>query len=424
MPIHIKTLEIENIKRVQAVTLEPSPAGLTVIGGRNAQGKTSVLDAIAWALGGDRYRPENAQRQGANTNPHLKLTLSNGLTVERKGKNSSLTVTDPSGKRHGQQLLNSFVESFALDLPKFMAQSDREKADTLLRIIGVGPQLAELDRQHATLYADRLYTGQIQKKKAAYAETLPFVPNTPDEEVSAFELIQQQQTILARNAENQRLRSRRDRLAQECEALREQIDLLTDQLSLKEMELEAASKAAADLVDESTAELEENLRQIDLINQNVRTNRAKAAAQKEADDLDTEYRRLNGELFKVDEKRKALLEGANLPLPELEVAGDKLFYKGQPWANMSGAEHLIVSTAIVRRLNPECGFVLLDKLEQMDRETLEDFGKWLEQEGLQAIATRVSTGDECSIIIQDGMASAPAPRPVPVNPNAWQKGAF
>ena len=27
---------------------------------------------------------------------------------------------------------------------------------------------------------------------------------------------------------------------------------------------------------------------------------------------------------------------------------------------------------------------------------------WLEAEGLQAIATRVSTGEECSIIIEDG----------------------
>lgn len=69
---------------------------------------------------------------------------------------------------------------------------------------------------------------------------------------------------------------------------------------------------------------------------------------------------------------------------------------------MSGSDRLKVSTAIVRKLNPKCGFVLLDKLEQMDIQTLNEFGQWLEQEGLQAIATRVSTGDECSIIIEDG----------------------
>ena len=46
--------------------------------------------------------------------------------------------------------------------------------------------------------------------------------------------------------------------------------------------------------------------------------------------------------------------------------------------------------------------MLLDKLEQMDMDTLKEFGMWLEAEGLQAIATRVSTGEECSIIIEDG----------------------
>lgn len=44
----------------------------------------------------------------------------------------------------------------------------------------------------------------------------------------------------------------------------------------------------------------------------------------------------------------------------------------------------------------------MDKLEQMDVTTLNEFGQWLEKEGLQVIATRVSTGDECSIIIEDG----------------------
>ena len=64
-------------------------------------------------------------------------------------------------------------------------------------------------------------------------------------------------------------------------------------------------------------------------------------------------------------------------------------YKGQKWDNMSGSEQLKVATAIVRKLNPNCGFVLIDKLEQMDVNTLKEFGQWIENEGLQAIATRV-----------------------------------
>ena len=140
----INQLEIENVKRIKAVKVEPAEDGLTIIGGNNNQGKTSVLDAIAWALGGDRYRPSQAVREGSMVPPNLHIVMSNGLVVERKGKNSDLKVTDPTGKKGGQQLLNEFVNQLALDLPKFMEASGKEKANTLLQIIGVGDQLAAL----------------------------------------------------------------------------------------------------------------------------------------------------------------------------------------------------------------------------------------------------------------------------------------
>lgn len=118
-PITITSLELENIKRIKAVQIIPEKSGLTIIGGKNNQGKTSVLDAIMWLLGGDRYRPSQARRDGSAVPPYGKLNLSNGLVVERKGKNSDLKVTDPTGNRAGQQLLNEFISQFALDLPKF-----------------------------------------------------------------------------------------------------------------------------------------------------------------------------------------------------------------------------------------------------------------------------------------------------------------
>ena len=103
----ITSLELENIKRIKAVQISPTETGLTVIGGRNGQGKTSVLDAIMWILGGERYRPSEPKREGSVTPPYGKITLSNGLIVERKGKNSDLKVIDPSGK--GGQTMTSIA---------------------------------------------------------------------------------------------------------------------------------------------------------------------------------------------------------------------------------------------------------------------------------------------------------------------------
>lgn len=90
MAVKINELQIENVKRIKAVKLEPTANGLTIVGGRNNQGKTSVLDSIAWALGGDRFKPSQADREGSVVKPYLKVKLSNGIIVERAGKNSSL----------------------------------------------------------------------------------------------------------------------------------------------------------------------------------------------------------------------------------------------------------------------------------------------------------------------------------------------
>lgn len=438
MSVKITALEAENVKRIKAVALTPSPTGLTLVGGNNNQGKTSVLDALAWALGGERFRPDAAQRDGAIAPAHLKVTLSNGVVVERKGKNASLTVTDPTGRRSGQQLLNAFVEPLALDLPRFMDASDKEKADILLRIIGIGAELHTRDLEIKGLYDKRTFTGQLAAQKKHFAEELISYPEAPDEPVSASELIRQQQDILARNGENQRLRAQYAELEQqvqqcvdELKRTRERIatlQQLADELDAKHTKLfnqrETARKTVSQLQDESTAELEASIRDIEETNRKVRANLEKSRAEDEAAQYASEYDRLTESIQQKRADRMALLNGADLPLPGLSVEDGVLTYKGKHWRDMSGSDQLRVAAAIVRRLNPDCGFVLLDKLEQMDMTTLQEFSAWLEAEGLQAIATRVSTGSECQIIIEDGMVKDAVPPEEKPQPRSWTKGAF
>jgi predicted ATP-dependent endonuclease of OLD family len=421
MSVKINTLEIENVKRVKAVTLEPSANGLTILGGNNGQGKTSVLDAICWAVGGAKFKPTSAARDGAYTDPHIKITLSNGLVVERAGKNSALKVLDPAGNKAGQALLDSFISELALDLPKFLNASDKDKADTLLRIIGVGEQLTAFEQDERRLYDKRHAIGQIADQKKKYAEEMPGWDGVPEEPVSASELILQQQEILRKNAENQRLRTERDRCEDALVKAQMALQEAKQALAKADYDVRQARKSAEDLHDESTAEIERSIAQIDEINAKVRDNIAKAKAKQEAAALSKQYDDLTTEIECIRTARFELLRSAALPLPGLSVEDGKLLYNGKAWDCMSGAEQLIVATAIVRKLKPDCGFVLLDKLEQMDVQTLADFGAWLEVEGLQAIATRVSTGDECSVIIEDGYIAGSTP-PAPADPPRYVPG--
>ena len=341
MSVTITALEAENVKRIKAVALTPAPTGLTLVGGNNNQGKTSVLDALAWALGGDRFRPNAAQRDGAVAPAHLKVTLSNGVIVERKGKNSTLTVTDPTGRRSGQQLLNAFIEPLALDLPRFMEASDKEKADILLRIIGIGTELHVRDMEIKALYDKRTFTGQLAQQKKHFAEELISYPDAPEEPVSASDLIRQQQEILARNGENQRLRtqyaeleSQEQRCVAELKRTRERIaelEQLYQELDAKHTKLfnqrKNAEKTVAQLQDESTAELEASIRGIEETNQKVRANLEKARAEDEAAQYASDYDKLTEAITQKRADRMALLNGADLPLPELSVEDGALTYK-------------------------------------------------------------------------------------------------
>ena len=227
--------------------------------------------------------------------------------------------------------------------------------------------------------------------------------------MSISDLIQQQQAILAKNGENARKRQNVTVIQQNYDFKQQEVDELKKKLRVAEQQLDQltedlqiAQTDAMDLHDESTAEIEENIARIDENNRRVRANLDKDKAEEDAKQQREQYNQLTNEIEAVRQQKTDLLTNADLPLEGLSVDDGKLLYQGQEWDNMSGSQQLMVATAIVRKLKPECGFVLIDKLEQMDQITLEQFGAWLEQEGLQAIATRVSTGEECAVIIEDG----------------------
>ena len=289
----------------------------------------------------------------------------------------------------------------------------------------MGDELFRLEKTENELYNRRHAFGQIADQKKKFADEQPYFADAPKELISASELIRQQQEILARNGENQRLRQHQEALLKEeseiiaaiCETENRLKDLQSKKNELAE-KINLSMKTTAELVDESTEELERNIENIELINTRVRANMAKEMAEEEAKKYKADYDDMTDEIESVRREKIDLLNRADLPLPGLSVEAGELLYKGKKWDCMSGSEQLKVATAIVRKLKPQCGFVLIDKLEQMDMDSMNDFGAWLEAEGLQAIATRVSTGGECSIIIEDGIAVEPDEIP------AFQKGVF
>lgn len=429
--VKIACLQFENVKRVQAVQIVCEPTGLTLIGGRNGQGKTSVLDGIMWTLGGDRFKPTNPNHKDRDKDRDAEthIELSNGITVERKGKNGALRVMGPNGKG-GQSLLNEFVNTFALNLPKFMQVSGTEKARMLLDVFpDLGRQLDDLNAEMKMRFDERHALGVIASRKQKHAESLDYYPDVPKEPLSGQKMAKRMQEALAQNARNDALRHDATRAGENVEACEhrermtaKRVEELKAALADAEAEqakaagdlkrakqsLAAARATAQDLEDEDATAIEQELAEIEDINAKVRQNQQKAEAEADAEDLQDQYQNMTIELDAIRAKRIRLLSEVDMPLDGLSIneEGD-LVFNGQTWDGMSGSEQLRVATAICAAVKPECGFVLLDKLEAMDIDTLFDFNDWLRDRGLQGIGTRVSTGDECAIVIEDGMVSTP-----------------
>lgn len=413
--VKITRLELQNVKRVRAVALSPRPEGLTVIGGRNAQGKTSVLDGIAYALGGEKFRPSSLQNSDGMAPARMEVELSNGLRVVREGKNAALKVTDPTGRKAGQRLLDSFVSELAIDLPKFLGSPSAQKAKTLLQCLGIEDRLKQLDDEERKWYDERTLAGREADRKAKYAAELPEYPDAPEEPLSGKEMTKRLQDALAVNAANRAARDRLAELERRAVAAKGELERAEEAAEAARVAANSAavrlSQAQADLdkaksspvgEDVDTAAISAELEQIDAVNARVRTNQEKARALDEAEQAKAAVGELSQKVEAVRTARKALLASVRMPLEGLSVEGGELVYNGRKWDCMSGMEQVRVAVCVCRMLRPGCGFVLLDRMEAFDPAQLADFGQWLAGLGMQAIATRVADDGTCDIVIEDG----------------------
>lgn len=404
---------LTNAGRIKAVSVKPKPAGVTAIGGRNRQGKTTNLDMLCWGLGGDKYRPEEPDRRGGG-HAEIDIRTDNGLHIVRKGKNGSLTVTDEStGAKGNQTLLDKYLTTFALDLRQFRNAKPKEKCDILLRTLGVDVEYAACQARIDEQYANRTAVNRIAKQKEGAFKQAPKPPELPcDEPVDVDGLVEELQKANRANQERATQRGRRTLLEQAIEHNINEIQRLTDLIEqlkadgrAKVEELELMGEVPADL---PTDQLRADIAQATTIN--AEYSKAKAArdnyermaaevraAQKAASDADAA----------VEQARKAkmdLLAGCTMPDPDIGISDEgELTYKGDTWDQLADSDELILCCKIVSRLKPECRFVLVDGLEKLDDQTLSDLDTWAEQEKLQIIGTRVTTDpNAASIIIEDG----------------------
>jgi len=411
-PVKIETLLIRDFKRVEIADVELSESGLNIIGGANAQGKSTFLDAIKFALGGAKYAPTNPHREGAaGATAIVRTRLSNGIEVERSGKTSALKVV-VDGNKGKQDTLNGFLNEFALDVGKFLRASELEKGKALIKHLGIGQQLEHLDTKIAKLFDERTLVGRDADRKRKLADAMPVYDKAPDERVDVAAAIAEERAASDAN------RAQADRVArmttlkteymqtgERIEELKKQIAALEarqQQIKAEGFELRAACEAFQPI---DTAPIMERIQRAESLNKMWEGNRDAKKADAEARAVEKDRQLLTDDIEAARAQRTAHMDSIKMPIAGLAVVDGLIQYNGQQWDCMSGAERLKVSAAISRAFKPECGFVLIDELETMDWRTLREFNDWAVAEGIQVIGAMVADegkGGEQFILIEDG----------------------
>lgn len=422
-PIHIVSLTAENVQILKAVRITPD-GNLVVIGGRNGQGKSSVLDSIWWALGGEGALPEKPVRAGEDK---ATLTIELGgedgtveLVVVRtvtEGGTTTLKVTGADGKRltSPQEVLNKMVQTL------------------------VGLDFTEYQKARKEIYDDRTVIGRDLNTLQGQLTGTQFVPGVPEVEVSTAGVIDEQQKANATNTANADARlnerttlqaylttqettktceGRLNETVREISRLRELQQVQENSWrAAKQLEADAqmvasvAHQAAVGLQDVDLLPFKTRLSNAETTNISVRSNKARTDLTKKVDEKDAAYKGKTAEIVELDKARDEALSSAQFPVEGLGFTAAEgrngevtvgLVYKGLPFAQANTATKTRVSVALGLALNPKLRVLLIRNGSDLDEESLEMVRSMAEAAKAQIWMERVSTGAEVSVIIEDG----------------------
>ena len=222
----IVKLKAENIKKLVAVEIEPTGA-VVKITGANGAGKTAVLDAIYWALGGGDSVQQEPIRTGedhAYTSLDLgDVVVTRNIHVRKEGDiTSSVVVETKDGLRYKtpQTFLDSLTGRLWFDPAEFCRQEPKKQVETLRQLTGV--DFTELDQTRAKLYADRTQVNkEVNRLEVAFEAVA--IPAAPEAEIDTTEIMAQMTSAME-------LRDKRGAILAEAEKVKTAIAKAEDSL--------------------------------------------------------------------------------------------------------------------------------------------------------------------------------------------------
>ena len=428
--MNIVKLTAENVKRLQAVEIKPD-GSLVVIGGRNGQGKTSVLDSIMYGLAGGKSLPSMPIRKGEEK-ASVEIDLGD-MVVKRTftaAGHSSITVTNKDGLKYPspQSILDNLVGRLTFDPLDFSRQTAKEQSETLRALVGV--DVAPFEARRIAAYNERTIVGRDVKSLEARLQSTQRHEGLPSADIAVSEILAEQEKAAKQNADVALLRqvfTTAENQVVNClsvvERCEQEVHRCQKALNDANYKLDQAfqSHARAKDIFQQRAKDIEGLSDIDLspfktrcaeaeaINQKIRQNRQRDELAKELNAKREKVESLTSEIEKADKEKAAAISSAKYPIDGLAFDVDgNVTYNGIPFEQCSSAEQLRVSVAIGLALNPKLRVLLIRDGSLLDSDSMVELQRMADEAKAQVWVERVGNDGAVSVIIDDGMVSGVA----------------
>ena len=428
----IIALQAENIKKLVAVEIKPD-GNLVEITGKNGQGKTSVLDAIWWALGGTANIQGTPIRKGA-TEARIRLDLGE-VIVKRSFKakeggefTSSLSVESKDGARFPspQAMLDGLLGSLSFD-PLAFARADAKAQVETLRRLAPGVDFAALDAATKADYAKRTELNRRAKESRTLGEAIVVTLGTPAERVDEAALIAQLESAAKTNAELEKRKAGRESAVQKVEQNRRLAKEAVERAKADAERIVAEAQARADEMEREADDLQAKLDGAEPLpapvnvtdlrgqiesakatNAGVDAREKRAEALKVAQDLEAQAQALTKAMEDREAQKRAAIEAAKLPVPGLTFGEDGVILNGVPFEQASDAEQLRASVAIAMALNPKLKVIRVRDGSLLDEDAMTLLKGMADERDYQVWVERVDGSGKVGFILEDGHVRVPA----------------
>jgi len=409
--LRVTNLKAENYKRIVAVDISPS-GNVVTIAGRNAQGKSSVLDALWAALaGGEASRATQQPIREGQDSAVVRLDLGDIIVTRRWTKDDAgtLTVESADGARYSspQKLLDEMLGRRAFDPLAFVRQTPKEQVATLVSTVDLPFDPADLELQRKGVYQQRTEVGRdVARLEAQLASFPDHDPALPDEEQSASALLSEVNTAHAHNA---RIASAHADLASQTHLVEDLERALREaQASLQaalEQRAEAQERVDALPAQIDVADITARLDGLEASNRRIRAQRERSAVAAQLAEVKGKQAQHTIKLQSIEKQKADALAAVEFPIPGLSFDDAGVTLNGIPLSQASSAEQLRVSVALAMAANPKLRVLRIMDGSLLDSESMQIIGELAAENDYQVWVEVVDESGKVGVVIEDGQVA-------------------